>query len=66
MLNVFKSMLTIDDILEKEDYYILDRLKQWLQQNAETNAAAKPVILLIERTVSCAPVVQPVIDVRYS
>lgn len=50
VLNTFKSMVTDDDLLEKEDSYILARLKEFSNQSdVATFAAAKQLALLIER-----------------
>lgn len=48
-------MINDEDILEKEDAYILDRIREFcLQAEAATNvAAAKQLVVLIDRVV-CA------------
>ncbi|EIN12823.1 ras GEF [Punctularia strigosozonata HHB-11173 SS5] len=52
VLNFFRSMLTVDDVLEKDDYYIMDRLKPFLVEEAQHVSAAKPLQLLVERAMS--------------
>jgi son of sevenless-like protein len=53
VLNTFKSMIVDDDVLEKDDMYILDRMKEFISKE-EVNrfAAAKQLLILIERSVS--------------
>ena len=52
VLNTFKSMIVDDDVLEKEDLYILDRMKEFISTDGVSNfAAAKQLLILIERTV---------------
>ncbi len=47
-------MVTDDDILEKEDLYILTRMKEFASnEEVVTFAAAKQLLILIERAVSC-------------
>ncbi|KAK1230653.1 cell division cycle- protein [Marasmius sp. AFHP31] len=46
VINTFKSMITDDDVLEKEDMYILNRIKEF----ANSDPAAKQLIILIDRT----------------
>jgi hypothetical protein len=46
-------MVTDDDVLEKEDMYILDRIKAFAQsQDAVHLPAAKQLVVMIDRTVS--------------
>lgn len=54
VLNTFRTMINDDDILEKEDLYILDRIRDFcLRAEAVTNvAAAKQLVVLIDRVVS--------------
>ncbi|KAL4251892.1 hypothetical protein ABKN59_002688 [Abortiporus biennis] len=50
VLNTFKSMVTDDELLEKEDMYILDRMKEFASSPEVSKvAAAKQLIILIER-----------------
>lgn len=52
VLNTFKSMVQDDDILEKEDMYILDRMREFLKKDEVYQfAAAKGLLTLIERSV---------------
>ena len=52
VLNTLKSMIVDDDVLEKEDLYILDRMKEFISTDGVSNfAAAKQLLILIERTV---------------
>ena len=45
-------MVTDDDILEKEDMYILGRMKEFASnEEVVTYAAAKQLLILIERAV---------------
>lgn len=47
-------MVVDDDVLEKEDLYILDRMKTFIStEEVSRFAAAKQLMILIERTVSC-------------
>ncbi|THH31171.1 hypothetical protein EUX98_g3005 [Antrodiella citrinella] len=70
VLNVFKSMVTDDDVLEPEDMYILDRMKDFaVIPDVHSFAAAKQLVILIERaqrngdgpikTTNTAPVAPP-------
>lgn len=53
VLNTFKSMVVDDDVLEKEDLYILDRMKEFISsEDVNRFAAAKQLMILIERAVS--------------
>lgn len=46
-------MVVDDDVLEKDDLFILDRMKEFLTTNAVANfPAAKQLLILIERAVS--------------
>ncbi|KAI0754910.1 ras GEF [Daedaleopsis nitida] len=50
VLNTFRTMVTDDDILEKEDMYILSRMKDFAShEEVVTFAAAKQLLILIER-----------------
>ncbi|KAI1790116.1 ras GEF, partial [Ganoderma leucocontextum] len=50
VLNTFRTMVTDDDILEKEDMYILTRMKDFASdEEVVTFAAAKQLLILIER-----------------
>jgi hypothetical protein len=53
VLNTFRTMLTDDDVLEKEDMYILDRMRDFCVQAQVTSsvAAAKQLVVLIDRVV---------------
>ncbi|KAF9485897.1 ras GEF [Pholiota conissans] len=51
VLNTMKSMVVEDGILEKEDMYILDRMKEFLSSDDVSRfAAAKNLMLQIERS----------------
>ena len=53
-------MVTDDDILEKEDMYILGRMKEFASdEEVITFAAAKQLLILIERAVRFLPVRAP-------
>ena len=57
VLNTFKSMVQDEDILEKDDMYILDRMREFLKQDDVYQfAAAKGLLTLIERSVSISAV----------
>ncbi|KAF7977036.1 hypothetical protein HWV62_4796 [Athelia sp. TMB] len=50
VLNTFKSMVTDEVVLEKEDLYILDRIREFVtQEEVYQFAAAKVLLTLIER-----------------
>ncbi|KAL0573470.1 cell division cycle-related protein [Marasmius crinis-equi] len=50
VINTFKSMITDDDVLEKEDMYILNRIKDFaLSEDVTLFPAAKQLLILIER-----------------
>jgi hypothetical protein len=51
VLNFFRSMLTVDDAMEVEDYYIMGRLNTFLNEEAQHVAATKPLQLLVDRAV---------------
>lgn len=52
VLNTFKAMVADDDFLEKEDMYILDRMKEFLLQDAVSRIAiSKQLVILIDRAV---------------
>jgi len=45
-------MIVDDDVLEKEDLYILDRMKEFISTDEVSSfAAAKQLLILIERAV---------------
>ncbi|KAF7346127.1 hypothetical protein MSAN_01839400 [Mycena sanguinolenta] len=50
VLNTFKSMVVDDDVLEKDDMFILDRMKEFLTtEEVSRFPAAKQLLILIER-----------------
>ncbi|KAH0832197.1 hypothetical protein J3R83DRAFT_13116 [Lanmaoa asiatica] len=50
VLNTFKAMVADDDFLEKEDMYMLDRMKDFLLQDAVSKIAiSKQLVILIDR-----------------
>lgn len=50
VLNTFKSMIVDDDILESEEMYIFDRVKEFVSQEEVIGyAAAKQLMITIER-----------------
>ncbi|KAF5381236.1 hypothetical protein D9757_007853 [Collybiopsis confluens] len=50
VINTFKSMLTDEDILEKEDLYILDRMQQFVtSEDVALVGASRPLLTLVER-----------------
>lgn len=52
VINTFKSMVVDDDVLEKEDMYILNRMKEFISSEEVVKfAAAKQLLILIERAV---------------
>lgn len=53
VLNTFRTMITDEDVLEKDDMYILDRIHDFCLQAERTAsvAAAKQLVVLIERVV---------------
>jgi son of sevenless len=52
VINTFKSMVVDDDVLEKEDMYILNRMKAFISgEDVIRFAAAKQLLILIERAV---------------
>lgn len=52
VLNTFKSMVTDEDILEKDDLHILDRMKVFVaSEEVSRFGAAKPLTAQIERAV---------------
>lgn len=52
VLNTFKNMVNEDGILEKEDMYILARMKEFASDEEVVNfAAAKQLLILVERVV---------------
>ena len=53
VLNTFKSMIVDNDILEDEDSFILDRMKEFISnEDVQGFAAAKQLGIHIERAVS--------------
>lgn len=53
VINTFKSMVLDDDVLEKEDAYILERMKAFVSSEEVAHfAAAKQLLIHIERAVS--------------
>lgn len=55
VLNTLKSMITDEDVLEREDYHIFDRMKEFISSGEVSRfAAAKQLLLLIERAVRFA------------
>lgn len=58
VLNTFKTMVTDEDFLEKEDVYILNRIKEFLQREEVSRIlVAKQLLSLVERAVSPASLV---------
>ncbi|KAG5220279.1 Cytoplasmic GTPase/eEF2 protein (ribosomal bioproteinis) [Salix suchowensis] len=52
VLNTLKSMITDEDVLEREDYHIFDRMKEFISSGEVSRfAASKQLLLLIERAV---------------
>ncbi|KAJ7134422.1 ras guanine nucleotide exchange factor domain-containing protein [Mycena epipterygia] len=50
VLNTFKSMVVDDDVLEKDDLFILDRMKEFITTDEVARfPAAKQLLILIER-----------------
>ncbi|KAJ6557299.1 ras guanine nucleotide exchange factor domain-containing protein [Mycena vulgaris] len=50
VLNIFKSMVVDDDVLEKDDLFILDRMKEFITTDEVARfPAAKQLLILIER-----------------
>ncbi|KAF5345546.1 hypothetical protein D9758_012020 [Tetrapyrgos nigripes] len=50
VINTLKSMITDDDVLEKEDLHILSRMKEFVQsEDAQQVGASKSLLVLIER-----------------
>ncbi|EJF63378.1 ras GEF [Dichomitus squalens] len=50
VLNILKTLVTDDDILEKDDVYILSRIKEFVSgEEVVTLPAAKQLLILIER-----------------
>lgn len=51
-MNIFRLMVMDEDVLEKEEYYILDRIREFVNQDDVNKlAAAKQLMILIERAV---------------
>lgn len=52
VLNVFRTLVTDDDVLEREDMYILARMKEFASnEEVVTSPAARQLLVLIERAV---------------
>ncbi len=52
VLNIFKTMVTDEDILDKEDMQILERIRQFVLSDEVSHfAAAKQLLLHIDRAV---------------
>ena len=53
VLNTFRTMITDEDVLEKEDMHILDRIRDFcVKAETVTNShAAKQLVVLIDRVV---------------
>ena len=53
VLNTFRTMITDEDVLEKDDMYILDRIRDFCVKAEVTTsvAAAKQLVVLIDRVV---------------
>ena len=53
VINTFKSMLTDEDVLDKDDMYILDSIKDFLSApDVASLSAAKNLLVVVERAVS--------------
>ena len=53
VLNTLKTMVTDDEVLEKDDIYILDRVKKFLlDPDVSVAPAAKNLLAAVERKVS--------------
>ena len=53
-MNAFKSVVTSDDIIEKEDMYVLDRIDAFVSsEDASAFPAAKQIKKLIEQRIVC-------------
>lgn len=53
VINTFKSMITDEDVLDKEDYHILDRIRAFATSDDMVQfAAAKQLVIHIDRVVS--------------
>ena len=49
MLNTFKTLVTDPDILEKDDLWILDKIKDFVSNpEAATNPAANQLVILTD------------------
>ena len=54
VMNAFKSIVTSDDILEKEDMYVLDKIDAFVSsEHASAFPAAKQIKKLIEQRIVC-------------
>ena len=53
VLNTFRTMVTDEDVLEKDDMYILDKIREFASNPEVSNstAAAKQLVILIDRVV---------------
>ena len=61
VINTFRTMATDEDVLEKEDMYILDKIKDFASsvEVSSSIAAAKQLVVLIDRVVRVTSFVQP-------
>jgi len=58
ILNTFKSMIVDSDILEEEDSFIFERMKEFISnEEVQSFAAAKQLGIHIERAVSLVSLV---------
>jgi son of sevenless-like protein len=52
VINTFKAMIIDEGVMEKEDYYILGRMKEFVSSDEVSKSnAAKQLLILIERAV---------------
>ena len=53
VLNTFRTMVTDEDVLEKDDLYILDKIREFAlnPEVSSSTAAAKQLVVLIDRVV---------------
>ena len=50
MLNTFKTLVTDEEMLDKDDMWILDKMREFAQNpEALSNPAAKQLIVIIDR-----------------
>ena len=61
VINTFRTMATDEDVLEKEDMYILDKIKDFASsvEVSSSIAAAKQLVVLIDRVVRVFLLVPP-------